>query len=135
MKLRVYILYGAATLFLLSGCAGTGERIPVSFSYKEEAPSSSRTSPSQQKVVVFPLEDKREDPKTVGRHVHLSGRVDTYVPKSLPARHSLQLLIASLRSGLGCPSSSRGVRPQDKTDRDNRRSNLSAVLFRVDTQK
>jgi hypothetical protein len=112
MKRCVYIFCGVWVLFLLSACAGPGERFPISFSYKEEAPS--RTSPSQQKVVVFPFEDKREDPKTVGRRVHLSGRVDTYEPKKSASENISQLLVASLRhQGWDARRAPSGIRPQD----------------------
>lgn len=118
MKLRAYIFYVVASLFLLPACAGPGEQLPISFSYKSEAPSVSRTAQSQQKIVVFPLEDKRENPKLTGRRIHLFGRVDTYEPKKSAGENVTQLLVASLRHrGWDARPAPAGVRPQDiKTD-------------------
>jgi hypothetical protein len=65
-------------------------------------------------VVVFPLEDKREDPKTIGRRIHLSGKVDTYVPKTAAGESIAKLLVASLRNrGWDAHPAPSGIRPGD----------------------
>ena len=118
MKRRAYIFSGVSVLFLLSACAGPGTRFPISLSYNGEISSTSKTAPSQQKVVVFPLEDKRDDTKLIGRHIHLSGQVDTYESKTSVSENISQLLIASLRQrGWYARLAPPGIRPQDiKTD-------------------
>jgi hypothetical protein len=96
MKRCVYFFCGLWVVFLFSACAGPGERIPVTFSYTDESPAS-KTGPPQQKVVVFPFEDKRDDPKMIGRHIHLWGQVDTYMPKTSVGDNISRLLVVSLK--------------------------------------
>jgi hypothetical protein len=111
-----YILCGIGVLFLLAGCAGPGARFPISFSYQADASSAFKAGPSRPKLVVFPLEDKREDPKLIGRHIHLFGQVDTF-ESTIPVGENLaHLLVASLRQrGWDARLASPGVRPQDIT--------------------
>jgi len=114
MKRYDYILCGV--LFLLSACAGPGIRFPISFSYTGEIPSTSRTAPSQQKVVVFPLKDNRGDPNLIGRHIHLFGQVDTYESEASVGENIAQLLVSSLRQrGWDARLVSPGVQPHDIT--------------------
>jgi hypothetical protein len=117
MKRCVYVFCAFWIIFLFSACAGPGERFPVSFSYKSETDVRGNR-PSQQKVVVFPLEDKREDPKLIGRHIHLFGKVDTYEPKTSVGENIAKLLVASFRQrGWDARLAPSGLRPQDiKTD-------------------
>jgi hypothetical protein len=116
MKQWIYIFCGVSVLFLLSACAGPGPRIPISFSYTGEVSSTSKIAPSQQKVVVFPLEDKRDDTKLIGRHIHLFKQVDTYEPTMPLGENIAQLLIFSLRQrGWDARLASPGIRPQDIT--------------------
>lgn len=116
MKRCVSIFCGAGVFFLLSACAGPGARFPIFFSYKGEVPSTFRTAPSQQKVVVFPLKDNRKDPKLIGRRIHLFGQVDAYESTTSVGENLAQLLVSSLRQrGWDARLASPGVRPQDIT--------------------
>ena len=114
MKRSVYFFCVAGVLFLLSACAGPGARIPISFFYKAKVPSSFSAAHSMQKVVVFPLKDNREDPKIVGRRIHLFGQIDTYESTTSVGESIAQLLVSSLRQrGWDARLASPGVQPQD----------------------
>jgi hypothetical protein len=117
MKRFVYIFCGVWVLFLLSACAGAGTRFPIIFSYKGKVPSNFRTAPSQQKVVVFPLEDKREDRKLIARRIHLFGQVDTFESPITPVGENIFiLLVASLRQrGWDARLASLRIKPKDIT--------------------
>jgi len=86
---------GAVLFFLLTACAGPGERVPVSLSYPGAAPLSASEKPG--KILVFPFVDARPEPELIGRRVHLFGRIDTFEAAFPLGERMAQLLVRSLR--------------------------------------
>ena len=81
----------------LTACAASGKDFPISLSFTEGV-SASPAGASPQKVVIFPLEDRRlisEAPaERIGRRTHLFGRIDTFESK-IPVGESVAQLVAT----------------------------------------
>ena len=108
-----WLVYLFLASLSLAGCATPGENFPVALSYQGEPPSLARQEAANH-VVVFPFEDGRADPRSVGRHLHVFGQVDSFESELPVGRRVAELLVTSLKErGWDARLAKPGLSPRD----------------------